>query len=50
MFGSRFEEEVTHMNKTRLFTLLITAALMTMLLAKVGVILHGGGFNDGGFW
>jgi hypothetical protein len=50
MFGSRFEEEVTHMNKARLFSLLITAALMTMLLAKAGVIMHGGGFNDGGFW
>jgi hypothetical protein len=50
MFGSRFAEEVKHMNKARLFSLLITAALMTMLLAKAGVILHGGGFSDGGFW
>jgi hypothetical protein len=50
IFGSRFEEEVKHMNKARLFSLLITAALMTMLLAKAGVILHNGGFNDGGFW
>jgi len=38
------------MNKARLFSLLITAALMTMLLAKAGVILQSGGFNDGGFW
>jgi hypothetical protein len=50
MFGSRFEREVNYMNKARLFSLLITAALMTMLLAKAGVILHGGGMNDGGFW
>jgi hypothetical protein len=38
------------MNKARLFSLLITAALLTMALAKVGVIFHSGGFNDGGFW
>ena len=50
MFGSRFGREVTYMNKARLFSLLITAALMTMLLAKAGGILHNGGFNDGGFW
>ena len=50
MFGSRFGKEVTYMNKARLFSLLITAALLTMALAKVGVVLHSGGFNDGGFW
>jgi len=50
MFGSRFEREVNYMNKARLFSLLITAALLTMALAKVGVIFHSGGFNDGGFW
>jgi len=50
MFGSRFEEDVTHMNKSRLFSLLITAALMTMLLANAGVILMRGGFNDSSFW
>jgi hypothetical protein len=38
------------MNKARLFSLLITAALVTMLLARVGVILHAGGMNDGGYW
>ena len=38
------------MNKTRLFFLLLTAALVSMLLARVGVIFHLGGMNDGGLW
>ena len=50
MFGSRFQEEVTHMNKARLFSLLLTAALLTMILARVGLLFHAGGMNDGGFW
>jgi hypothetical protein len=50
MFGSRFGKEVNYVNKARLFSLLITAALLTMVLARVGVIFHAGGMNDGGFW
>ena len=38
------------MTKARLLSLLLTAALVTMLLARVGVILHLGGMNDGGLW
>jgi hypothetical protein len=37
-------------NKARLFSLLITAALVTMLLARIGTMLFPGGMNDGGFW
>ena len=35
------------MNKAKLFTLLLTAAIIAMLVAKV---VHPGGMNDGGFW
>lgn len=38
------------MNKARLFSLLLTAALVSMLLARVGVVFHLGGMNDGGLW
>jgi hypothetical protein len=37
-------------NKARLFSLIITAALLTMLLGRVAYCLHAGGMNDGGFW
>jgi hypothetical protein len=33
--------------KVRLLTLLITAAMFAMILAKC---YHSGGLNDGGFW
>ena len=35
------------MTKARLFTLLLTAALLAMLVAKV---YRTGGMSDGGFW
>ena len=39
------------MNKTRLFSLLITAALVSMFAAKlVFLCVSPGGMNDGGFW
>ena len=35
------------MTKARLLTLLITAAMLAMFVAKC---YHSGGLNDGGFW
>jgi hypothetical protein len=38
------------MTKARLFSLLLTAALLAIFLAKVMTVVSPDGMNDGGFW
>ncbi len=37
------------MNKARLITLLITASLIAVLVARLAIVLGLGGINDGGY-
>ena len=46
MFGSNGGGEVNHLTKARLCTILMVAAFVAMLLAKM----HPLGLNDGGYW
>jgi hypothetical protein len=36
--------------KARLISLLMLAVFIAMILGKFGILLHSGGFNDGGYW
>jgi hypothetical protein len=36
--------------KARLFSLLLTAALLAIFLAKVMTVVSPAGMNDGGYW
>ncbi len=47
--GSRFGKEVANVNKARLITLLITASLFAVLVARLAIVLGTGGINDGGY-
>ena len=38
------------MTKARLFSLLLTAALLAILFAKVLSVVSPDGMNDGGYW
>ncbi len=46
MFGSNGGGEVNHLTKARLITLIMVAALIAMMVARV----HPGGLSDGGYW
>ena len=49
MSASKVGKEVSTVKKARLISLLITASLVAVLVAKVVVLCHGGGMSDGGY-